>query len=514
MPMKKRILSLLWAGLLTLSLTGCWEEEPDDLGGALIPENTTEEPLQEEETEVLLPLSFTLPYDPSQTLDPITCADGIQQVVGSLLYEGLFQLDTQLEPQPCLCEHYAYDPETFTYVFTLRSGVTFSDGTALTAADAATSLQRAKSSQRYGARLSQMVSVSGEGTTLTVVLSHANTGFTALLDVPIVKSGTESNLVPVGTGPYYYAQDDGGPCLLSNDGWWNGGGQPVERIVLSSAADREPMLYQFTSHDVQLITADLTGTSPISATGNVSYQDADTTILQYLGINTTREPFNSPAVRRALSQGVDRETLTSAFLSGHALASQFLVSPVSSLYPEQLEQAYAYDTFAQALGEAVDSRTWNLTLLVNQENSFKVSAAEYLAQTLSAAGVVITIRTLPWEEYTAALTAGDFDLYYGEVKLTADWDLRPLLATGGSLNYGGWANETTNSLLAAYVSASDREAAMEALCTHLQQQVPLIPLCFKSTSVLMQAGVVEGLRPTMTNPFYDLSSCVIHLREG
>ena len=170
--MKKRILSLLWAGLLTLSLTGCWEEEPDDLGGALIPENTTEEPLQEEETEVLLPLSFTLPYDPSQTLDPITCADGIQQVVGSLLYEGLFQLDTQLEPQPCLCEHYAYDPETFTYVFTLRSGVTFSDGTALTAADAATSLQRAKSSQRYGARLSQMVSVSGEGTTLTVVLSH------------------------------------------------------------------------------------------------------------------------------------------------------------------------------------------------------------------------------------------------------------------------------------------------------------------------------------------------------
>ena len=61
MPMKKRILSLLWAGLLTLSLTGCWEEEPDDLGGALIPENTTEEPLQEEETEVLLPLSFTLP---------------------------------------------------------------------------------------------------------------------------------------------------------------------------------------------------------------------------------------------------------------------------------------------------------------------------------------------------------------------------------------------------------------------------------------------------------------------
>ena len=55
---------------------------------------------------------------------------------------------------------------------------------------------------------------------------------------------------------------------------------------------------------------------------------------------------------------------------------------------------------------------------------------------------------------------------------------------------------------------------MEALCRHLQQQAPLIPVCFKSTSVLVQAGVVEGLTPTMTNPFYELSSCVIHLREG
>lgn len=511
--MKKRILSLLWAGLLLLPLAGCWAEDPEDTGGALIPEELLEEPVLENEEDVLLPLSFSLPYDPTGTLDPVTCADGMQQVVGALLYEGLFQLDTQLEPQPWLCERYTYDPETFTYVFTLRSDVMFSDGSALTAADAAATLRRAKSSQRYGARLAQMVSASGEGSTLTVVLSGANTGFPALLDIPIVKSGTEGDLVPVGTGPYYYAQDDGGPCLLANTGWWKGGGQPVDRMGLSSAVDRESMLYQFTSHDVQLITADLTGTSPISATGNVSFQDADTTIFQYLGINTTREPLNDAAVRRALYQGVDRDTLTGAFLSGHALPAQFPVSPVSSLYPADLEQAYAYDAFAQALVEAVDSRTWDLTLLVNQENSFKVSAAEYLAQTLSASGVVITVKSLPWAEYTAALAAGDFDLYYGEVKLTADWDLRPLLAIGASLNYGGWASETTNSLLASYASATDREAAMRNLCTHLQQQVPLIPLCFKSTSVLVQTGVAEGLTPTMTDPFYDLSSCVIHLRE-
>lgn len=36
---------------------------------------------------------------------------------------------------------------------------------------------------------------------------------------------------------------------------------------------------------------------------------------------------------------------------------------------------------------------------------------------------------------------------------------------------------------------------MKNLCSHLQQQAPLIPVCFKSTSVLTQSGVVEGLTP-------------------
>ena len=264
--MKKRLLSLLCAGLFLLPLTGCWEEEPDDTGGALVPEELLEDSIQEEEPEVLLPLSFSLPYSADQTLDPVTCADGMQQVVGALLYEGLFQLDTQMEPQPRLCESYTYDPETFTYVFTLRTGVLFSDGTALTASDVAATLQRAKSSQRYGTRLSQMVSATAGDGFVTVVLNSANTSFPSLLDIPIVKAGTAGDLVPIGTGPYCFAQDENGPCLLANENWWNGGGQPVERIGLSTAVDRESMLYQFTSHDVQLITADLTGASPVSYT--------------------------------------------------------------------------------------------------------------------------------------------------------------------------------------------------------------------------------------------------------
>ena len=507
---KKRLLKLLTLVCAVSLLTGCWEDPPMDAMDLPIVE------AEEEEETVSLPTAFSLPYAPDQTLDPVTCPDGIQLVVSSLLYEGLFRLDRQLEPQPWLCQSYSYDPATFTYTFTLRAGVTFSDGSALTAADVAATLWRAQTSQRYSARLAQVASVSAGDGVVTVTLTSANTGFPALLDIPIVKSGTETSLTPVGTGPYVLTTDEGGTCLTARSGWWADSSRPVDRIALSAARDWDTVLYQFSSHDIQLITADLTGTDPITATGNISYVDADTTILEYVGFNTRREIFQDPAVRRALGLGLNRDTLVSAVLSGHAQAAQFPVSPVSSLYPEESEVLYSYDAFASAMETAgcASGHIRTLTLLVNEENSFKVSAAEYIAQALSDFDLHIQVEALPWEEYTAALAAGNFDLYYGEVKLTADWNLAPLVGTGGSLNYGGWSDPETDQLLAAYAAAEDRAAAMEALCARLAEQAPVLPVCFSATSVLYQTGAITGLSPTMAEPFYGLSSCVIHLQEA
>lgn len=504
-----RLLCLLSA--MAFLLSGCWTEAPVESVNGLLGEEEAEE-----EAEVILPAAFTLPYQPDQTLDPITCGDGMQQVVGSLLYEGLFRLDHQLEPQPFLCQSYSYDPATLTYHLTLRTDVTFSDGSPLTAADVSASLWRAKASQRYGSRLADVSAISAGDGTLSITLSSPDTGFPALLDIPIVKSGTETSLTPVGTGPYQVSSDEEGVCLTAHTGWWAGASLPVDRIGLSSARDRETVLYQFSSHDIQLITADLTGTDPITATGNISYQDADTTILQYVGINTRREPFQDATVRQALGLGINRPTLVSAVLSGHARAAQFPVSPVSALYPAELETLYAYDDFSAAVEAAglTSGQTRTVTMLVNSENSFKVAAAESIAEALSDFDLQIQVQALPWEEYTAALAAGNFDLYYGEVKLTADWDLSALVGTGGSLNYGGWTDPETDQLLAAYAAAGDRAAALSALCGRLLEQAPILPVCFSTSSVLYQSGSITGLTPTMAEPFYDLGSCEIHLLEN
>lgn len=501
----KRLTAMLAAMALALSLTGC--AQIDETEEPLFP--TEDTPAQEEAAS--LPTAFSLPYLEGQPFDPLTCPDGMQQTVASLLYEGLFHLDQALEPQPLLCESYTYDPAALTYTLTLRADAVFSDGSPLTAADVKATLAAAKSSPRYAGRLADVKSVSAEGSTVTITLSRANSALPALLDIPILKSGTEKSDIPTGTGPYLY-DNSGAPCLVASQNWWQRTAQPVERIPLIGAADQEAMLYRFTSRDVQLITVDLTGTDSAAVSGSVRCVDADTTVLQYLCVNT--ETLDSAALRRCLSLGINRPGLVSSLLSGHAWAAQFPISPASELYPAELEQPYSAAAFAEtaAACDALPDRP--LRLLVNEENAFKVSMARQIAAGFTAVGIETEVTVLPWADCTAALEAGRFDLFYSEVRLTADWDLSSLLSTGGALNYGGWSDSQCDALLETCRTAGDRSAALRALCRYLQSQAPILPICFKTVSVLCEPEVVEGLTPTATEPFYGLGGIAVRLRDS
>ncbi len=502
-----------WLLCATCLLTGCQtdgtfydRQEEEDF--------YPEELLAEEETPDFgpaLPLQFALPYSADSALDPITCATGMQQTVGSLLYEGLFALDETFAPQAVLCLAYTYqadvETQSFVYTLTLRNAM-FSDGTPLTAEDVVDTLVRAKSSARYSARLKDMVAVKALDGAVTITLNRDNAQFTALLDIPIVKLGTAELAFPVGTGPYQASAE--GTTLEPNPNWWYGTDLPVDTIALVNSPNHDLMQYRFTTHEVQLIATDLISTQPFQASGNISYYSADTTLLHYIGVNMANPQLQRANVRQALSLGIDRSALISAFLSGHGLSTQFPVSPVSALYPHSLDVAYRQAQYVAALGATgVQATPQTYTLIVNAENSFKVAAASFIATSLSQGNVTVKVRPLVWEDYVLALETGDYDLYYGEVQLTADWDWTSLLA--GSLNYGGYSSEAMNAAMAEYQASPNGEEAMEALCQVFQAEQPIIPLCFKSTAVLAQSHVLEHNTHTQANPFYNISQWDIHL---
>ena len=111
----------------------------------------------------------------------------------------------------------------------------------------------------------------------------------------------------------------------------------------------------------------------------------------------------------------------------------------------------------------------------------------------------------------AALEAGEFDLYFGEVRLTANWDLSDLIGTGGLLNYGGYASETTDMVLQSFAAAEDQAAYAPRLYGHFQSVTPIAPICFKNYSVLTHPGVVEGISPAPSDTFHGLDGWTVHL---
>ena len=465
-------------------------------------------------TPAPVPAVFALACYPSDSFHPITGTNRTNLLLAPLVYEGLFSLDGTFTPQNQLCASYTVSEDGLTWTFTLAED-TFSDGSPLTAQDVASSLTLAMGEgSLYAQRLTGVQSVSVRSDTeVEVTLRAPNGALPALLDIPVVRSAGEG-LPPLGTGDYAFAQD-GEDWLLRRISPLPSGSSAPEEIPLRSIRQTDDLIYAFDAQDISLVSTDLTGTNSLGFSGSLETWDYATSVLLYLAFNTDSGPCADQAVRRALSYGFDRASVVVSLLSRHAQEAALPVSPASPLYDQDLADSLAFSY--QSMEEGLDQAGWtltdgvrtqgrralSLTFLVNTENAAKVSIARHLAQGLERSGITVDLQELTWEDYTAALSSGDFDLYLGEVRLTADFDLSPLLSRSGALNYGRWEDEETETLLAAFRAASGegRADAATALYARLAEAAPLVPLCFKNWSVLTHWGQLAGLTPTAQNIF-------------
>ena len=499
----KRFCACLLSAALLLSLSACGGEGEASSSDSSV--DTSQEEVRESETATL-----TLAFYPQQSLHPALSANRANLTLAPLLYEGLFAVDGSFTAQPVLCESYTVSPDKLTWTFTLRGGVTFSDGTSLTGEVAAAALELARGEgSRYSGRLSHVTSITaGEGT-VTVTLDEPNGSLPLLLDIPLALGAGER---PVGTGPYLLSENGEEAELTARENWWQARQMPADTISLKIMNKSDEMIFAFDAGDISLVEVDLMGTNSLGYSGSYETRDYSTTSMIYLGFHTRAGLCQSAEVRKALGRGVDRESIARITYATHAVPSALPVHPDSPMYDRWIASQLSYDPEALVNElEALGAAGRELVLLVNTENMAKASAAQWIADQLESAGMKVRVDNLPFEEYISALEAGRFDLYLGEVALTADFDLSALLASDGALNYGRWQDEQTDQLLAALAAApmDSREEAASALYAYLGQRVPLVPVCFKNNSVLTKWGRLSGLSPVRGNLFYDLENWVI-----
>lgn len=498
-----RLAALLLAAALAVSLPGCGEVPQTE------PESPapTPSPVTVPEAE---PAVFALGCAGSDTLHPLETRDQSNLDVGKLVYEGLYELDGAFEPQPLLARSATVSEDGLTWTVTLRDTASFSNGAPLTAAEVVASLRKAQKGGVYAARLSGVVSVAERDGAVVITLAAPNGALPALLDVPIVLEGDG---LPLGTGPYVFDTDGEDLWLAANPNWWQGRRPAYDTIPLRSCQSLDERVSAFDSGLVTAVTTDFTAANALGYSGTYETHDFPTTEMLFVGFNVAGGPCTSAALRAALSRAFDRGSVVASLLSGHAQAACLPISPRSGQYSKTAAGLLDYDLeAARALLEQAGytyndkgmlvrgRRTLSLTFLVNQDSLAKQAITDHIAQDLRELGMDVTVKKLDWDDYLAALAAGSFDLYLGEVRLTGDFDFSPLVT--GALNYGGYQNGEVAGLLSAWRAANgDREAAADTLFQAMAADLPFAALCFKTNSLLVRWGMAENLAPAPWNPF-------------
>ena len=132
---------------------------------------------------------------------------------------------------------------------------------------------------------------------------------------------------------------------------------------------------------------------------------------------------------------------------------------------------------------------------------------------MESIGLKVTVRELTWDEYLTALEEGDFDMYYGEVKLRNNFDLTELLDPDSDLNYSRSMDTGYVAMINNYLScaAAQRSAVYKQLCDYINANGALISIGFEDQQLIVHRGVIRGLAPNAGNPLYDFQHWEIML---
>lgn len=497
--MKKTLLLLMALLLLLCSCSPQAKTMPTTPTVETEPEPTQEVP--QEQTE-----DFGLAYLPSYGLNPYKCTATVNRALFSLLYESLFVVSNQFRAEPVLCDSFTVSSDGTAYTFTLIDGVTFSDGTPLTAADVAASVEAARQSPIYQARLSHIsyYTVNEDGT-FSVYLDTPYENFALMLDVPIVKAASVESNTPTGSGAY---------CLrgtnLQRNPHWKQTVSPIltaETVPLNACTDPSSLRDGFEFGATDLVYCDPNSAAAVGYRCDYEVWEAPTTVMHYLGFNCYSGYFVNDKLRTAVTYALDREDISNKVYGGFAEASVLPCSPYSDLYDTKLAEEYDYAPalFTAAVQDSGVTTSTDYvghagTLLVCSEDPKRVAAADYIASILQNAGLNITVSAVDYDSYKTALQNGDFDLYYGEVRLTANFDLSEFFEEYGNLQYGSISSAGLATLCTASLQNS---GSFPELCAQVMQQAPICPVVFKGYAIYVTRGALSSITPAVDYVFHN-----------
>jgi peptide/nickel transport system substrate-binding protein len=383
-------------------------------------------------------LVVSIASDPGH-FNPAITTGFTQHVVADSIFNGLVGLDENFQPIPDLADSWEISDDGRTYTFHLHPGVTWHDGTPLTAEDVKFSFEEVllEYHSRTSAGLTPVLESIETPDDLTVVMNFTEPYAPLLrrLDVteaPIVPKhiyeGTdpttaEANLQPVGTGPFRfveYAQGDQ-VTLEANEDYFKEGLPHLDRVVFRVIPEENSALqalqggevdyaWNITPAQIQVLES-----SPDLETAEASASPGGALCINTLAFNLEHEPLDQLEVRQAITHALDRDRMLEQIQFG---AGKVATGPISSAMPDFYTPdvtTYEYDPerameLLDNAGLTAGEDGTRFTLVFPHPNTFD-RYGELVREQLGAVGIEVEDVSLDFNAATDRVFLDrDFDL--------------------------------------------------------------------------------------------------------
>ncbi len=472
------------------------------------------------------------------TLDPALSRDLDSNYILQHIFRGLMSLDANLDPVPCLAEQVEVLEEGARYSFTLREGVTFHGGRAISTADVAGSLSRALNPKIAGGSVGALAAVTyvgdieGAGDVLAGVestlsgvtmvndrqveirLQHPSPTFlmrlasvqASIVDMGQVDQDPEWWRSPNGSGPYRLERWNASESveMRAADMWWEGK-SVVDRLTFWLGASAvEPLnLYQADKVDlVADVNPEQVALVRDPASG-IAYGELRETVLfatSYIAFGNQAPPLDDAHVRRALQLAYPAANYARGWYGETVSVATGLVPPGMlgvewDAHPPDVDiEAARAELAASRYGsaEAVPP------IVIHGADARPIDS--FRAVVTDALGLDVQAVEVPFPEFIAGLGERRFpaySIYWGADYPDPESLIGMLFGSASGDNYTGYSNPELDALLelARTQAGNERVETLQRANQVLVEDVAVIPLYHPHGYTLTPSGM-EGVRAT------------------
>ena len=374
-------------------------------------------------------------YDP-RSLDPALSTDVPTGRAVGYVFDGLVRFSPDAQVVPSLARSWDVSNAGKTYVFHLRTGVKFHDGTPFVARHVLKSWQRVLDPKTKGGRGWPLYPIMGaqdyangkattiaglstpDDTTIVVNLKEPLAIFPKLLAMPvaaIVPENPPENFGehPIGTGPWKFVEwkhDD--YIKFAKNPTYFAGAPKSDSLMARIVPEPSTAVAEFESGNVDVLYI------PESETRNWEQTDdrkgmlmtAPALRLWYVAINTTRGPLKDVRVRQALNYATNSKSILEQLISGRGSVANGVIPPTLD-GADATRQPYAYNPAKakQLLTEAGYPNGIDLEIWCSQTAPFP-RVAQTIQANLAQAGIRVKIVQRDASSMREASRGGNTDL--------------------------------------------------------------------------------------------------------